>query len=103
GVLRYASPDPAVRAQLATCPPAELLFNYLGQFDQVVSGSELLRFADEPTGSWHGPANERTHRLEVVALVRDGRFEARWIYGAEGDPPEVVGRLVADLITQAHP
>jgi len=98
GVLRWASPDPAVRTELAGCPPADLLFNYLGQFDQVVAGSELFRFADEPTGNWHGPENERTHRLEVVALVRDGRFEARWIYGAERDRPEVVERVAGDFI-----
>ena len=98
GVLRYASPDPAVRQQLASPPPAELLFNYLGQFDQVVAGSELFRFADEPTGPWHGPTNERTHRLEVIALVRNGRFEARWIYGATRDRPEVVARLAEDFV-----
>ena len=54
GILRYAADDPAVGRQLAAAPPAELLFNYLGQFDQVVAGSELFRFADEPTGAWHG-------------------------------------------------
>ena len=98
GVLRYASNDAAVARQLAAQPSAELLFNYLGQFDQVVAGSELFRFADEPTGAWHGPTNERTHRLEVVAVVRDGRFEARWTYGAERDRPEVIERLADDFI-----
>jgi len=100
GVLRYAANDPTVRQQLSTAPAAELLFNYLGQFDQVVAGSELFRFADEPTGAWHGPTNERTHRLEVVALVRKGRFEARWIYGAKRDRPEVIERLAEDFMRE---
>ena len=111
GAARAAGPGPELRRSplrvhrsgrardsSPTQPSAELLFNYLGQFDQVVAGSELFRFADEPTGPWHGPTNERTHRLEVVALVRDGRFEARWIYGAERDRPEVVERLAEDFI-----
>jgi amino acid adenylation domain-containing protein/non-ribosomal peptide synthase protein (TIGR01720 family) len=98
GVLRYASNDAAVAQQLAAQPSAQLLFNYLGQFDQVVAGSELFRFADEPTGAWHGPTNERAHRIEVVAAVRDGRFEARWTYGAERDRPEVIARLADDFI-----
>lgn len=98
GVLRYASCDAAVAAQLAAQPSAQLLFNYLGQFDQVVAGSQLVRFADEPTGAWHGPANARPHRIEVVALVRDGRFEARWIYGAERGQPEVIQRLADAFI-----
>jgi amino acid adenylation domain-containing protein/non-ribosomal peptide synthase protein (TIGR01720 family) len=98
GLLRYAAADPGVRRQLADVPPAALLFNYLGRFDQVVAGSDLFRFADEPTGAWHGPTNERTHRLEVVALVRDGRFEARWIYGGERDRAEVVETLANDFL-----
>jgi amino acid adenylation domain-containing protein/non-ribosomal peptide synthase protein (TIGR01720 family) len=98
GVLRHASKDTTVARGLAAQPSAELLFNYLGQFDQVVAGSELLRFADESTGPWHGAANERTHRLEVVSLVRDGRFEARLTYGTELDRPEVMQRLADDFI-----
>ncbi|MDP8909370.1 MAG: amino acid adenylation domain-containing protein [Chloroflexota bacterium] len=98
GLLRYASNDSAVAQQLAAQPTAELLFNYLGQFDQVVAGSELLRFADEATGPWHGPTNERTHRLEVVAAVRNGRFEARWSYGSQREQPEVIGRVADDFI-----
>ena len=105
---RRAGPRPQLRRsplrvaarpsrQLATSP-AELLFNYLGQFDQVVAGSELFRFATEPTGRLARPGQRRTHRFEVVALVRDGRFEARWIYGAERDRPEVVERLADDFI-----
>lgn len=98
GVLRYGSNDPAVAQQLAARPSAELLFNYLGQFDQVVAGSELFRFASEPTGAWHGPTNQRTHRLEVLAVVREGRFAAHWTYGAECDQPEVIQRLADDFI-----
>ena len=98
GVLRYASGDAAVAEQLAAQPSAQLLFNYLGQFDQVVAGSQLVRFADEPTGAWHGPTNERPHRIEVVAAVRDGRFEARWTYGAERDRPEVIQRLAEGFV-----
>jgi amino acid adenylation domain-containing protein/non-ribosomal peptide synthase protein (TIGR01720 family) len=97
GILRYGSVDPAVSRKLAN-GRSELLFNYLGQFDQVVAGSDMFAFADEPTGAWHGPANERTHRLEVLAAVRDGCFEARWIYGSERDREEVVRRVAEDFI-----
>ena len=98
GALRYACDDAAVAEQLAAQPAAQLLFNYLGQFDQVVAGSELLAFADEPTGAWHGPTNVRPHRIEVLAAVRDGRLQVGWTYGAERDRPEVIGRLAGDFI-----
>ena len=98
GVLRYASGDPAVRGQLGAAPVADLLFNYLGQFDQVVAGSELFRFAREPAGPWHGPTNQRTHRLEVVAAVRDGCFQARFTYGADRDRRETVEALAESFV-----
>ena len=97
GVLRYADVDAACAVRLAS-RQSELVFNYLGQFDQVVADSQLFAFADEPSGAWHGAANERTHRLEVLAAVRDGCFEARWICSPGRDRGQVVERLAGDFI-----
>ncbi len=47
GLLRYCSADPGLRASLAYRKPPQLLFNYLGQFDQVTRGSKLFAFAPE--------------------------------------------------------
>ena len=82
GLLRYASPDRAVREALAACAPSTVLFNYLGQFDAVVADSKLFSFAAESTGPWRSPRAHRTHALEIVALVRDGRLEIEWNYDA---------------------
>ncbi|MGQ0752218.1 MAG: amino acid adenylation domain-containing protein [Betaproteobacteria bacterium] len=79
GLLRYCG-DPDARAALAQAPAADLLFNYLGQLDQIVAGSSLFSFAKESVGPWHSPRARRTHALEVLCLVRDGSFEARWTY-----------------------
>ena len=92
GLLRYAAPDTAVRACTRQRAAAAVLFNYLGQFDQVVAGSELFAFADESTGPWHGPSAQRTHALEVVAIVRDGRLEVDWNYGAGARPRRTIER-----------
>ena len=56
GLLRYLRDDSETRAALAQAPRSDLLFNYLGQFDQVVAGSNLFGFAAESTGPWHSPA-----------------------------------------------
>ena len=78
GVLRHLDADSA--PALASIPPAQLLFNYLGQFDQVLAGSRLFRFAEEPSGPWHSPRGRRTHPIEVVVWVRNGCLEARFQY-----------------------
>jgi len=49
--LRYLCDD----ADLSNQPEPQVLFNYLGQFDQVLTGLRLFRFARESTGSWHSP------------------------------------------------
>lgn len=80
GVLRYLSENPVERETLRSLPQASVSFNYLGQFDQVLAGSTLFRFARESCGPWHSPRGERRYLLEVLALVSQGRFEAQWTY-----------------------
>ena len=57
---------------------ANVLFNYLGQFDQVVAGSRLFSFASEPVGLWHHPKGKRTHLIEVLARISGGQLEVQF-------------------------
>ncbi len=91
GVLRYLRTD----AGLAERPAAQIVFNYLGQFDQVIAGSALLRFAREGSGPWHSPRGMRTHAVEVLAMVVDGELEIRWIYSRNLHRRETIERLAA--------
>src|SRR5579864_4873665 len=59
-------------------PQANVLFNYLGQFDQVVAGSRLFSFASESVGLWHHAKGRRTHLIEVLARVAGGELEAQF-------------------------
>jgi len=76
GILRYLVPNSGLGKE----PEPWVVFNYLGQFDQVVAGSKLFRFASEATGPWHSPAQRRRYALEVNSLVIDGRLELWWTY-----------------------
>jgi non-ribosomal peptide synthase protein (TIGR01720 family) len=85
GRLLRRVPDQGISYALASklheaSPPIELIFNYLGQFDQTVDGSTLFKFAAESAGAWHAPRAHRTHAIEVVVRVADGQLEIRWIY-----------------------
>src|SRR5262249_47574143 len=62
GLLRYLTDDTTARTLRVEAP---VLFNYLGQFDQMLAGSKLLRLTHEPTGPWHSPQAQRTHLLEI--------------------------------------
>ncbi len=91
GISRYLSKD----SGLSTLAEPQMLFNYLGQFDQVVSDSKLFRFATESTGPWHSPRQRRRYLLETNCLVMDGRLEISWTY-CENIHKEAVIRQMAD-------
>jgi non-ribosomal peptide synthase protein (TIGR01720 family) len=99
GLLRYLHADPAVREALAALPPAEVVFNYLGQFDQVVAGgASRFRFAPESTGPWHGPRNRRSHRLEILGRVADGRLQLQWTFSDRLHREETIAALAARYV-----
>jgi amino acid adenylation domain-containing protein/non-ribosomal peptide synthase protein (TIGR01720 family) len=60
--------------------PAEVSFNYLGRFDQVLPAGSPFEPAPEPAGPVRAPAQVRSHLLEVAAGVRGGRLEVAWTF-----------------------
>jgi amino acid adenylation domain-containing protein/non-ribosomal peptide synthase protein (TIGR01720 family) len=94
GILRYLVPDSALAKQ----PEPSVVFNYLGQFDQVVAGSKLFRFASESTGPWHSPAQRRRHALELNSLVIDGRLELWWTYSRNLHSETAIANLADEFL-----
>jgi amino acid adenylation domain-containing protein/non-ribosomal peptide synthase protein (TIGR01720 family) len=96
GSLRYLAKDNAI----ARTSSPELVFNYLGQFDQLVAGSELFAFAPEPEGPWLSPAGGRRYLLDVNSLVLHGQLEFRWTFGRKLHDEGTIKRL-ADSVLRA--
>jgi amino acid adenylation domain-containing protein/FkbH-like protein/non-ribosomal peptide synthase protein (TIGR01720 family) len=76
GILRYLTSGD----ELSAAAEPAMVFNYLGQFDQILAGSTLFRFAEESTGPWHSPKQKRRQALETNCVVLNGRLELRWTY-----------------------
>ena len=94
GLLRYLVQDQ--RLQIA--PETEILFNYLGQIDQVVAGSRLFDFAPEQTGPWHSPNQRRRHLIELNCAVVHGRLEVWWTYSRNRYRAETMEKPAAEFI-----
>ena len=103
GLLRYLAPRDEAVAELARRPAPAVLFNYLGQTDALLSGSTLFALVPDAEAWSADSGGRRTHRLEVNALIRDGRLQAAWTYSPGLDRQETVEdiawRFVAELET----
>ncbi|MBD2095650.1 amino acid adenylation domain-containing protein [Trichocoleus sp. FACHB-591] len=99
GIFRYLSSDELVRTNLQNAPQAEILFNYLGQFDATLAASSLFRMATTDTGATRSPQAQRQYLLEVNALVLEGRLQLDWIYNPKIHALPVIERLTQQFLT----
>ncbi|MEH1824939.1 MAG: amino acid adenylation domain-containing protein [Nostoc sp.] len=79
GVLRYLQQDESTRKQLQALPQAQVSFNYLGQFDQVLKASAVLGLVEEFKAE-QSLLNQRSHLLGVGGFICAGRLEMIWNY-----------------------
>ncbi|CAM3296224.1 amino acid adenylation domain-containing protein [Corallococcus sp. ZKHCc1 1396] len=90
GILRYLRE--AGSESVPELHPS-LVFNYLGQFDQVFSGDALFQPSDASVGPTSSPHALRPHLLEVNSLVHEGRLRVNWTYSPALHLTETVTRL----------
>ena len=74
GVLKYINKDEALQGK----DPWDIVFNYLGQLDNVVRESEWLGIASESTGAGRNEEQEVNEKLSVTCLVRSGELVLNW-------------------------
>ncbi len=81
----------------------DVVFNYLGQFDQVVRDSELFAFSNKPSGCWYDARGQRPYLIEINAWIREGCLEFRWTYSKRHHTAnavqEVADHVLASLRT----
>ncbi|HEV2861081.1 MAG TPA: amino acid adenylation domain-containing protein [Pyrinomonadaceae bacterium] len=98
GVLRYSEGAQDLKAALASAPPAQVSFNYLGRVDRMLESAAGWTLAGEGVGGTRGGRNRRTHLLEVNAGVYDGALRLDWSYSRDLHDRATVERLAADYL-----
>lgn len=79
GLLRYGN-DSAISEKLAKMPGADISFNYLGQFDQVLDASSPFQPAREDKGPERDPQTKRENLIDVTASVAGDRLHINFTY-----------------------
>ena len=99
GILRYLSPDKSQKKQLSSLPSAQVLFNYLGQWEQIVNSPPILKLASESTGLSHSSKGKRLYLIEVNSRVVQGKLEIIWTYSEKFHNRETIEQLGQSYLT----
>ena len=90
GLLKYLANDGELRWRLRERARARVLFNYLGQVDNVVGSGSMFQGASEEIGTQRSELGERSYELEVNGTVRGGELLLSWSYsGVEHERAEI--------------
>ncbi len=97
GLLRYLADDSELRNQLRGFKQPELSFNYLGQFDQVLSESSLFRAARESRGQNQAGSWRLPYQLQINGSIIGGTLQLVLTYSTNVFQPETIERFGNDL------
>ena len=98
GLLRYLCAEEPVRQRLAQLPAPQVVFNYLGQFDQVLPEGGGFAPAVEWRGPERSPAGGRSHLLEINGGISGGVLRLEWTYSENVHRQRSIQAVAADFI-----
>lgn len=98
GIARYLSSDRGYVEQLESQPPAEVLFNYLGQIDQLLAAGGDWQLLPEASGPEHAADEPRGHLLEVEGIVHRGCLRMIWKYSRNLHAPATIERIAGRYV-----
>ncbi|HEY7180532.1 MAG TPA: condensation domain-containing protein [Blastocatellia bacterium] len=98
GLLRYCGGDVELMNRLANIPRREVMFNYLGQFDQTMSEASWFRPIAEFCQPLYGSRNPRPHKLQVYGGVVGRRLRLYWTYSRNLHYQETISGLAGAMM-----
>jgi len=81
-------------------PQAELSFNYLGQFDQILSPSSPMKLTNDSVGPKHSLLGNRRHLIEIRGIIVDGRLQFDWIFSTNIHSRKTVEQLADQYLEE---
>ncbi|WP_445305063.1 amino acid adenylation domain-containing protein [Microcoleus sp. Pol12B4] len=96
GVQRYLKPE--IAKNLHKLPQAEVSFNYLGQFDQVLPKSSLFMLSSKPSGPIRSPRGNRRYLLEINGFIASSKLQLDWTYSENIHRRESIENLATGFI-----
>ena len=95
GVLRYLSTTQTVNRTLQAFPQSEVLFQYLGQLDQLLGQASFFRPVEDFPYPQRDPLRNRHYRMEITAGIVQGRLQIVWSYNTKTIRRSTVEKLAS--------
>ncbi len=95
GLLKYLAKD----SEIAALDDSEILFNYLGQFDQVTNNDMAFAVVDEAKGQDVSDRRALGHGLIFNGMVTNGCVRFELVYDAKRYPQAKMAQLIEAMQT----
>ncbi|MBW4666572.1 MAG: KR domain-containing protein [Cyanomargarita calcarea GSE-NOS-MK-12-04C] len=97
-VLQYLNHDQELQSKLQPLSISEVSFNYLGQYDQVISDSSLFSVSHNYQSINYTNSTRRTYLLEINAIVIQEQLQLYWTYSKTIYHRETIESLANNVI-----
>ncbi|WP_106793798.1 non-ribosomal peptide synthetase [Aquimarina sp. Aq78] len=98
GALKYLHPEDEVRNALSG-DHWDIIFNYLGQFDNIVDQDSWFMMSSENVGNDVGDQMEFDNKLEVNGSIQSGKLILGWSYSALEYNPTTIETLADNYLS----
>ncbi len=97
GLLSYLHPSTDVRNELKKTR-WDLVFNYLGQADNVQGEELVIQSAEEDRGEEIGMTYPYVHKIEINSMIIDGKLNLKWSYSQNYYQADTITNLANQFI-----
>jgi amino acid adenylation domain-containing protein/non-ribosomal peptide synthase protein (TIGR01720 family) len=94
GVLRYIATKNRSTDLFKSLPEAQVQFNYLGRFEQVLNEASIISAAKEPMGSVRSLKGRRRYLLEINSAVMEEQLAVECSYSSHLHKADTIAVLM---------
>ncbi|WP_438712815.1 amino acid adenylation domain-containing protein [Aquimarina muelleri] len=98
GALLNLHPSKEVRKRISRIQ-WDILFNYLGQLDNLTTNESWFDIAPESCGTPIGDSIPFTNKLEINSSVTGGQLQLEWSYSEKEYKPETIKKLANQYLS----
>jgi amino acid adenylation domain-containing protein/non-ribosomal peptide synthase protein (TIGR01720 family) len=80
GILKYLSSDKSIKEKLCSMPEREIIFNYLGQFNESIAQGSDWKTGKQSLLLSQTQSDKRDHLIEINCLINDNKLKMDFVY-----------------------